>query len=227
MLKKFSLIVLLLTASSMALAQYDNRKKERSSFGSRDGRFETSVILAYQSGINQTSEGGSSLDIDSSAGWGVSFGWNWTAKLNLAYRLMANKPSYLAVIVPEDPGELTQTFEQKLSKVSHQLNATYHFLDGSLTPYVSAGIGYTKLDSNIAEGPPLVGCWWDPWWGYICFGEWETFSTSEFSYNVGVGLRWDINNAVYTRAAYNREFISLKNGSVDFATMTVEVGLMF
>jgi opacity protein-like surface antigen len=227
MLKRVTLVLLLMLSSSVVLAQYDNPKRERAQFGSRDGRFETSVILAYQTGLNEGGEGGSSLDIDSSAGWGFSIGWNWTARLNFQYRLMSNSPKYVAVLVPEDPEQLPQTIEQKLSKFSHRLNATYHFMEGGFTPFVSAGIGYTKLDSNFPKGSPQIGCWWDPWWGYICFGEWRTFSTSEFSYNVGAGVRWDINNAFFSRAEYNREFISLDNGTIDFDTLTVELGLMF
>lgn len=228
MSKRILLVVLLMITSSTVLAQYDNqRKKERSNFGSRDGRFETSVILAYQTGASETTGGGSSLDIDSSSGWGIGFGWNWTARLNLSYRLLTNKPDYVAVFVPEDTEDPAQTFTQKMSKYSHQLNLTYNFMKGPLTPFVAGGISYTKLDSNIASAPPNASCWWDPWWGYICVGEWKTFSTSEFAYNLGAGFRWDINNAVFTRAAYTREFISLKNGSLNFDTVTVELGLMF
>jgi len=227
MLKRVTLILLLLLSSSAVLAQYDNPKKERAQFGSRDGRFETSVILAYQSGISEEGEGGSSLDIDGNAGWGVTFGWNWTAKLHLQYRLTSNEPKYLAVIVPDEPDALPQDIERKMSKFSHRLNASYHFMGGGFSPFVTGGIGYTKLDSNFPKGPPQVGCWWDPWWGYICFGEYNTFSTSEFTYNVGVGARWDINNAIFTRAEYNREFISLDNGTLDFDTFSLEVGLMF
>ena len=228
MAKRILLLVLLIFTSSTVLAQYDHQKKKgRSSFGSRDGRLETSVILAYQNSISESSAGGSSIAVDSSMGWGVGFGWNWTAKLNLSYRLLANKPSYAAVFVPEDTADPPQTFEQKMSRYSHQVDLTYHFMKGAFTPFVAGGIGYTKLDSNIASAPPNASCWWDPWWGYICVGDWRTFTTSKFTYNLGVGLRWDINNAVFTRATYNREFISLKNGSLNFDTLSVEVGLMF
>ena len=227
MVKRISLIALLMLCSSVVLAQYDNRQKERSSFGSRDGRFEASVILAFQTGMDESSEGGSSLEIDSATGWGVSFGWNWTARLNLQYRLLSTSPKYAALIVPEDPDELVQSVEHKMSKYSHQLNATYHFMKGPFTPFVVGGIGYGTLDSNIASEPPTASCWWDPWWGYICHGEWKTFKASEFTYNIGVGLRWDINNAIYSRAVYSREFMSLKNGTLDFDTATLEVGLMF
>ena len=227
MLKRIFLIALLMCTSTAVLAQYDNQKKERSKFGSRDGRIEASVILAYQNGLDVSSEGGSSIDVESTAGWGISIGWNWTARLNFQYRLLSTSPRYAAVIVPEDPDAITQAIEHKMSKYSHQLNATYHFMQGPFTPFLVGGVGYGTLDSNVASEPPQVGCWWDPWWGYICHGEWKTFKASEFTYNIGVGLRWDINNAVYSRAVYSREFMSLKNGSIDFDTMTVEVGLMF
>jgi len=227
MLKRFLLVIFLMLTSTAVLAQYDNRQKERSKFGSRDGRFEASVILAYQTGQDVSSEGGSSLDIESTTGWGVSFGWNWTDRVNLQYRLLSTKPQYTAVVVPEDPDELIQEVEHEMSNYSHQLNVTYHFMKGPITPFVVGGIGYGTLDSNIASAPPTASCWWDPWWGYICVGEWKTFEASEITYNLGVGLRWDINNAIYSRAVYSREFFSLDNGSLDFDTMTVEVGLMF
>lgn len=227
MLKRVISIVVLSLVSASVLAQYDNRQNEQSKFGSRDGRWEASVLLNFQSGLDESTEGGSSLDIDSSTGWGFSAGWNWTARLNLSYRLMVNQPKYLAVVVPENPDELVRTTEHKASKYSHQLNFTYNFMRGSFTPFVVGGIGYMTFDSNIASGPPQGTCWWDPWWGYICYGEWKTYKASEFTYNIGAGVRWDINNALFSRAAYSREFVDLKNGSLDFDTWTVELGLMF
>ena len=229
MLRSIALIAILIADSSTVLAQYDHQRKDRSpsAAGSRDTRFEASVILAYQNGLDKSSEGGSSIDVDSTVGWGVSLGWNWTEKLNLSYRLAATKPDYLAVVVTEDTPLVPQAFEQKLSKYSHQFNVTYNFRAKAFTPFVLAGIGMTKIDTNVIAGPPTTGCWWDPWWGYICFSDWETFGATEFSYNLGVGLRWDINNAIFTKAAYSREFISLKNGTLDFDMAILEVGLMF
>jgi len=227
MLRRVTLLFLLLAFSSTVLAQYDNPRKKRSAAGSRDTRFETSVILAYQTGLDETSEGGSSLDIDPALGWGVNFGWNWTAKWNLSYRFISSSPKYIAVIVPEDPDILPLPIEHKLSKLSHQLNVTYNFSEKAFTPFVLAGIGWTKIDSNVPSGGADVGCWWDPWWGYICFADWKTYKTSEFTYNLGVGVRWDINNAVFTRAAYSREFIKLDNGTLNFDMAVLELGLMF
>jgi len=40
-------------------------------------------------------------------------------------------------------------------------------------------------------------------------------------------LRWNINNAFFTKAAYSREFLSLKNGTLNFDMAILEFGLMF
>ncbi len=227
MLKRVAMIALLIVTSSTVLAQYDHQRKERSPSGSRDTRFEASVILNYQNGIEESTEGGASLDVDSQVGWGFSVGWNWTSHWNLAYRLLSAEPDYVAVITPEDTEILPQTFEHSMTKYSHQLNVTYNFSEGAFTPFVAAGVGWTKVDSNVPSGPPGVICWWDPWWGYICVSDWKTYTASEISYNLGVGFRWDINNAVFTRGTYSREFLSLDNGSLNFDMAILEVGLMF
>jgi len=227
MFKRFTLMALLLIASASVLAQYDHPRKERSESGSRDGRWEGSVILAFQTGLDQDYENGSSLAIDSAAGWGLSFAWNWTENWNLSYRLVSASPKYTALVVPEETNIVPQTFEHKASKISHQFNVTYNFRKNAFTPFVNAGIGWSKFDSNVPSSPPEVGCWWDPWWGYICVSDWKTYKVSKFSYNLGAGVRWDINNALYTKASYTREFLDVENGSIDFDMAIFEFGMMF
>ncbi len=225
MLKRLTLLLVLITLSSSVFAQRFN--KQTKGYGVRDSRFEASVLLNYQNSTSASSDGGSSLEIDSKAGWGITLGWNLTAKWNFAYKLAVDKPDYSATIVPEDPAEPAQTIDYSMSKYTHQLNATYNFRDKAFTPFVQVGAGVTTLDSNINSRPPDVACWWDPWWGYICVTDWQTFKTTEFSYNLGLGLRWDINNALFTRASYNKEWVSVKSGSLSFDTLTMELGLVF
>lgn len=229
MLKRFSLIALLILISSSVLAQYDHPRKKLSKAGSRDGRWEGSVILAFQTGLDQSYEGGSELSVDSTMGWGLSFAWNWTDKWNLSYRYQSTKPDYTALVVPdEDSIEVPRTIAHEMSKSTHQFNVTYNFSRKAFTPFVVAGVGWSKLDSNVpTTAVPGVGCWWDPWWGYICFADWKTYKTSQFTYNLGAGLRWDINNMLFTKASYVREFLSSDNGSINLDTAVLELGLMF
>lgn len=224
-LKRLSVLLLLLLISGSVHAQRFNQGKINTN--DRYGNFEVGMLFQYQNGSDIAGEGGSSLDIDSGWGWGFGLGWNWTENWNLSYRFSLNKPDYSATIVPEDPADPTQTIDYELSKYTHMFNVAYNFFDGPLTPYVQAGLGWTKLDSNILSRPPTTGCWWDPWWGYICATSWETFDTTEFVWNVGLGLRWDVNSMVYMRGSWNREFISVGSGDLDFDTVTIEAGLQW
>lgn len=227
MLRRIALIALLIMTSTAVLAQYDHPRHKPSKSGSRDGRFEGSVILAFQTGLDQSYEGVSELSVDSTTGWGISFAWNWTEKWNLSYRLVSTSPKYTALIVHEDPTIVPELLEHSMSKISNQLNVTYNFSRKAFTPFISAGIGWTKVDSNIQSAPPQLGCWYDPWWGYICYTDYKTYKTSEFTYNLAAGVRWDINNIIFTKASYSREFLDVKNGSIDFDMAIIELGMMF
>lgn len=229
MLKRFLILVLLMLFSVSVLAQYDHpRKKDRKrDVDSRDGRFEVALVLPYQNSVSAAGEEGSAIEVDSSVGWGFNLGWNWTENINLSYKYMMNKPDYVATLIPDDLVNSPINIGYTMSKVSHQLNATYNILQRPLTPFIAGGVGYAKLDSNIPNGLDRATCWWDPWYGYICNTEWNTFKATEFTYNVGVGVRWDFSDFIFTKAAYSREFLSLDKGSLDFDYLTVELGLMF
>jgi opacity protein-like surface antigen len=225
MIKRSIILLLLLALSTSVHAQ--RFKTNKISSGQRAGQWEASLLTQYQNGSGKSYDDGSTLDIDDKWGWGFTVGYNFTPKWNVAYKFTLVKPGYSATIVPEDPAELPQTIDYTMSKYTHQFNGTYNFFDGPLTPFLQAGAGWSKLDSNILSRPPTTGCWWDPWWGYICSTTWSTYDTTRFSYNLGLGLRWDMNGALFFRGAYNREFIKLKRGTMDFDTLTLEVGLMW
>jgi opacity protein-like surface antigen len=229
MLKRVFIFAVLMVCSASVLAQYDHpRKKDRvRNVDSRDARYEASIMIPYQLGADESGANGESLEVDSAIGWGFLLGWNWTEHVNLSYKFMMTKPKYEATLIPDDLLNSPVTVDYKMEKTSHQVNATYNILSGAFTPFVSGGIGYTKLNSNIPNGHGQSACWWDPWYGYICATDWETYKTSEFTYNVGVGVRWDFSDFMFTKAAYSREFLSIDKGSLDFDYMAVELGLLF
>jgi hypothetical protein len=78
---------------------------------------------------------------------------------------------------------------------------------------VTASAGWAWIDTNIATGPPQTGCWWDPWWGYICTTFQNTKSLDGFSYGLGVGARYDINDQFAVKAAYRMQWVDLSNAS--------------
>jgi hypothetical protein len=42
----------------------------------------------------------------------------------------------------------------------------YNLMAGPFTPFIMAAFGYSFIDTNIPNGRPSTGCWWDPWYGY-------------------------------------------------------------
>jgi len=225
MIKRLFLLLLLISLSTSVFAQ--RFSKQNNSYGDRDGRWEASLVLAYQNSVTSETQGGSVIDADSVLGWGLTVGWNWTSHLSFGYKLTVNNPDYVATIVPEDTTIPPQTLAYKLSKMTHQLNATYNILNKSFTPYIQGGAGMTTIDSNVPDSPPTTGCWWDPWWGYICNTTWSTYKKSAFSYNVGLGLRWEVNNFLFFKGAYNKEWVSVDSGTLSFDMFTLEGGLIF
>jgi opacity protein-like surface antigen len=219
MTRRILVLIVLLSLSSSVFAQ---RFTKPSYF--RSSQWEFSLLFTSEGSQTNEFDNGASLDIESKTGWGFSIGYNWNAHINLQYKFSTIKPGYTATIVPEDGDPLS--IDHKLTKNSNQINATWNILARKFTPFIQAGAGWTKLDSNILSVPPVTGCWWDPWWGYVCSTTWDTYSTTRFSYNVGLGVRWDITRHWFTRAAYNREWVDSDN-KMEFDTITVDVGWRF
>ena len=80
----------------------------------------------------------------------------------------------------------------------------------------------------MADGPPVTGCWWDPWWGYICSQFWSTYSQSNLSYGAGVGLRWDITESIFAKDGYHLLILNLSESkNAEFGSGRLEFGWRF
>ena len=95
-----ALLVLLMLSTSVHAQRFNPRKIHDNH---RDRTWEATLLLQHQTSMSEEFEGGSTLDIDSSTGFGFAIGWNWTEKVNLSWRFSLNKPDYTATIVPRGP----------------------------------------------------------------------------------------------------------------------------
>jgi opacity protein-like surface antigen len=173
--------------------------------GHRANTWEFQVPVTYSQSWNGNGEGGSNVDVNSVFGLGLGFGYNFTDHFQLGGSLNWGSRSYDATIVNTDGTNKKATGTLESSTIA--LNATYFLLATGLTPYVSAGIGSTFLDSNIPNGQGSTGCWWDPWWGYICNSYTPTKTETDLSYTAGLGVRWDVNRVLSLQAGYDRMWI--------------------
>jgi len=187
--------------------------------------FEITINPAYNYGKDISGSNGTDLNMNDTWGWGFGFGYNFNEKLNLAWNIGWSSPSYKATFVPDTgtPQQVSGT----LSSTSSMFIGTYNFMAKTFTPFVTAGLGWVFVDSNIPSGQVGTGCWWT-WYGYYCGNYETTYGTSEFAYGLGLGARWDLGESVFLKAAYNVTWIdNLGNvGTQDFDTLYLTIGFM-
>ena len=218
-MRAITITILLILIPAISNAQTINRADS----------WEWSVAGTFQQSKNVGSEGGSTLDLDSGPGIGFSIGYNFSNKLTLGFDLDYLRPDYRAVLIEDAMPPTSTTIDHEFTQFNTRIKGTYNFIDAPLTPFIEAGIGWTFFDSNVADGPPITGCWWHPYWGYICSNFYSTFTETSFSYGLGVGLRYELRGGMFLKASYNTwEMDSV--GSTDDPTISaarIEVGWGF
>ena len=182
------LTVVLACASATASAQ------------DRAETWEFNVGLLWSDSLQLDGEQGTGLDIDDDLGFSLGGNYNFTDRLAIGFGFAWLSPDYAATYVPET-GPLA-TLNAEMDTFTISAKGIYNFLEGPITPYVEVGFGWTAVDSNIADGPPITGCWWDPWWGYICAPYYDTYSEDLTSWSGAAGVRWDVNRMWGLKASY-------------------------
>ena len=220
-IKNILLCALISVSAIGFVAQVDAKQTKR------DGKWEATFQL-----INNQSEfvdggNGSSLDIDSDVGWGFSLGYNVNEHFLLNYEFASTTPGYIATIAEDGNAGNTEVIDHSMDLFQSQFNAIYNFSTEQLTPYVQAGIGWTYVDSNIADGPPDGVCYWDPWWGYICDSYQDTFSDNTFTYNVAAGFRYELDNHLLFKLSYQQVWLDMGKADTSLGMIRLEIGSIF
>ena len=183
----------------------------------------------FTDGKSYSFEGGSSARTDT--GYGLNFGFarNFNAAL-----LGRGRPDLeRAGLSRDDCG--ASGYPQPARQVNGTLESgtvrffgTYNILAGNFTPFVTGGMGWTYIDTNIPSGGLEQVCWAYPWYGYYCATYVETQSTTRFSYNVGAGLRLDAGRGVF-RLLVNSQWADFGGsyGSSNVTQYRIDIGTKF
>ncbi|MES1262794.1 MAG: outer membrane beta-barrel protein, partial [Peristeroidobacter soli] len=152
---------------------------------------------------------------DDDIGFSLYAGYRQSSKLEFQFGLDWTTIDYVAKFPGVNPGTEISV-DTEMEAFTPFARANFNFMDGPITPYVTAGVGYSFIDTNIPDGPPQTGCWWDPWWGYICDTFQSTHSTDAFTYDLGLGVRWDLSTGYSMRLGYEKHWYDADKGSPDF-----------
>ena len=196
-----------------------------------------SLAAIYQDSLSVGGEGGpetptpdsSSLDVDSELGWGGNITYNFNKHFALGLDIDYLSPDYELKLVSDTPTEPDVFIDHNFTQWNFRLKGTWNFTEGPLIPYVDFGYAWTDIDSNVADGPPVTGCWWHPWWGYICQNYWSTFSSTETSWGGAVGLRYNLRNQAFLKFSWNRWELDSGGNSSDLTleSLRLEYGWSF
>jgi opacity protein-like surface antigen len=176
-------------------------------FGQSATGWEAGLDVVYQNSKTLHFDGGTNAKLDSDTGLSATFGYRYSAHLEAQFVLDWANVDYKANLVT-GTGSSTSV-NGSYQAFTPRANIQFNFVDQPLTPYAMAGIGYSFIDTNIPNGRPVSGCWWDPWYGYICGSAQPTKSVNGFAFQVGVGARWDVTDVVSLRLAYERHWVDL------------------
>jgi opacity protein-like surface antigen len=202
---KHRMIILLLACLGMSSPAWAQ--------GTRGPGWEFGIDGVYQDSADWSFNGGSKVRVDSDFSATLTFGYRFSPRLELGFALDWQKADYDATIQSADIPGLTANVSGDYESFTPRANISYNFLDGSITPYVTGGIGWSFIDTNIPEGRVEVGCWWDPWYGQVCVPVQDTRSVDGFTYNLGAGVRWDASAGFSLRFAYEKHWYDFDNAS--------------
>jgi opacity protein-like surface antigen len=174
-------------------------------------------------------EGGSTARTDTGTGLELGFAHHFTSQLSAGIEIGWADIDYTADVQPGPgnpgaAGRITGTIETQTLRFL----GTYHLLPGNFTPFVTAGLGWTYVDTNIPSGLPETFCWYYPWWGQYCGAYVPTHDTTKFSYNLGLGLRLDAGKGVF-RALVDHRWVDFGGsyGSSGLLNYRIDFGVKF
>lgn len=222
---RFAVIVCALQLIQTDLSEAD----ELADRAGRKGKWEIMLAPQYTLAKNLAFDGGTTAKIEDTVGFNFQFGYNFNQHWNVGGLFSWSRPDYQAAVQPVQGNPAGPRSQHGTVETNtFALVTTYHFLTGPVTPFLDVNFGGTHVHTDIAEGPPVVGCYWDPWYGQICGVSQPTKNGTFFSYGVGGGMRWDVNQWLFFRGAVRQQWIDLPNTGVpSFTIFKLDVGFKF
>ena len=227
-------LLVLTAASALAASQGVHAQMfgGGSPVGASAGDWEFRIGPVFTESKNVSFNGGSNADLDSTTGVKIGTGWYVSPHLAVGMNFSWAQSSFNGNVRgcitqpcnPPPPSNVTvENGHVDFSTLN--FDAIYTFLDGPIKPLILGGLGWQWLNTNIASAPPQTGCWWDPWWGYVCSTWQPTHGSSSFTYQVGGGLQIDFSHSFAVNVDYRYTWFQLDHASGTPAIGSVE--LMF
>ncbi len=191
----------------------------------RTATWEFNVTSQYLGSSLVNFNGGASAEIDSTIGWGLGLGYNFTEYLELNFDAYWSDAGYRANYIDENGAP--QISGGTLSSNSANVALTYNILPRRFTPFITGAVGMQFFNTDIPVGPPIDGCWWYPWLGQVCSYQ-PTYREDNTAYAALAGVRFEFGRAMYLKSSLGKHYIGLNNGGTHSMTIfRLNFGWMF
>lgn len=212
-----SLILLFFIGMNTDAAFYDSRIKKWELFLAP--MITNSKVLQFDNGAE--------ADINKRSSLGFGFGYNLNSNIELSVLFASSNANYTGTRIADDGANTPEKFTSNLYTSKLDFGFTYNLFSSAFTPYISANIGTTYIDSGIPTGNISTACWWDPWWGYVCGPFAQTYTSTEFNYGAGIGLRYDFNRKLFIKGGIAKNYLDTNSSNTaDFTTYQFIFGFM-
>jgi opacity protein-like surface antigen len=207
-------LVALLAASAVSVAE------------PRPGTMEFTAGVMQSFSTTASGDNGSALTLKDRTGFQGGIDYYFTSRFSAGFDFSWASPSYNATLVPDD-GSPVINASARADMFTGQFNLAYNFMDGPFSPFVEGSLGWTYFDSNVLDGAPVTGCWWDPWWGYICTDFYNTYDETNLSYGASVGARYDFANDLFIKGSYRYLDVDIDGSNPSLESVAIEIGWRF
>jgi opacity protein-like surface antigen len=195
----------------------------------RGGRSEFYMAPTFTSPRNYSFEGGSTAHSDTGNGLTLGYAHNFDQKRSLGVEVAWGNIDYRATVQPGvGNSDVQRSVNGTIETWTVRFLGTYNFLAGNFTPFVTGGLGWTYVDTNIPTGLPQNVCWYYPWYGQSCASYVPTQTSTKFSYNAGAGLRMELGKG-FVRALVNEQWADVGGsyGSTSWTQYRIDFGVKF
>jgi hypothetical protein len=195
--------------------------------GDREGKWQFSFTPQYIGSKALSFDDKGEIDFNDRTGWGFGIGYNVSDYITLDLNFLSSSGSYNGH-VNEDNGTISN-YSGSMYSSSVDIAITYNIIDDAFTPYISANVGSSFVDSGIPTGNIYTGTCYDPFYGYYypCIDA-ETHTTVTFNYGAGAGLRYDFGNKLFLKGGLNLNVLDFDPDEFPyFISYQLSIGAMF